>query len=81
MAVRRDRISISRNKGRKSEVVPATVREVEYLGTIVNVSVDAGQQGELIASVPDAVFFDNPNEIGDAVFLSWKPADAHRLAG
>ena len=55
MAVRMDRISISRNKGRKSEVVPATVREVEYLGTVVNVTV--------------------------AVFLSWKPADAHRLAG
>ena len=81
MAVRMDRISISHKEGRKSEAVAATVREVEYLGTIVNVSVDAGQQGELIASVPDAVFFDNPNEIGDAVFLSWKPADAHRLAG
>lgn len=81
VAVRMDRISISSSKGRKSEAVAATVREVEYLGTVVNVSVDAGQQGELIASVPDAVFFNRPNEIGDTVFLSWKPADAHRLAG
>lgn len=80
VAVRMDRIAVTRSKGRKTDAIVATVREVEYLGTTVNVTVDAGQQGDLIASVPDAVFFKKPNEIGDAVFLSWKASDAHRLA-
>jgi putative spermidine/putrescine transport system ATP-binding protein len=79
LAVRSDRIVLARAPG-DADAIAATVREIEYLGTIVSVSLATGQGTDLVVTVPESVFFSEPVEIGDAVFLNWKPADAHQLA-
>ena len=76
VAVRADRIAVM--KGGMG--MPATVRDIEYLGATVSVSLRAGQFGDLTAVVPDAQFFDDPVQPGEQVMLAWKPEDAHRLA-
>ena len=78
-AVRSDRIALAHNQEQK-EALHAVVRSVEYLGTNVNVAVYAAEAGELIVSVSDAAFFQDPIEIGQSVFLHWKAEDAHALA-
>jgi putative spermidine/putrescine transport system ATP-binding protein len=55
------------------------VRDVEFLGTTVNLALEAAA-GEITVSLPDGDFFKDPIAIGDTVFLSWDAADAHRLA-
>ena len=76
VAVRADRIAVM--KGGMG--MPATVRDIEYLGATVSVSLAADQLGDLTAVVPDAQFFDDPVQPGEQVMLAWKPEDAHRLA-
>lgn len=78
LAVRTDRMTIS---GKTSPgAMPAKVLAVEYLGTIVNVTVQTIEAGELTVSVSDAAYFKKPVEIGQSVFLTWKPEHAHQLA-
>lgn len=79
LAVRADRIAISQHRTDDASLA-GVVRAVEYLGTSVNVAVESLEAGEMIVSVGDAEFFANPVEIGQSVFLSWKPEDAHALA-
>ncbi|WP_193178331.1 ABC transporter ATP-binding protein [Oricola nitratireducens] len=79
LAVRADRIQLSRNKP-EARALTAVVQAIEYLGTSVNVAVEAPDTGELNVTVGDTAFFANPLEIGQSVFLSWKPEDAHALA-
>jgi putative spermidine/putrescine transport system ATP-binding protein len=79
LAVRADRIQLSRGKP-EALALSAVVRAIEYLGTSVNVAVEAQDTGELNVTVGDTAFFANPLEIGQSVFLSWKPEDAHALA-
>ncbi|RLQ89407.1 ABC transporter ATP-binding protein [Notoacmeibacter ruber] len=79
LAVRTDRVALSKTPA-DDGMIDAQVREIEYLGTIVNVSLLTGQGDEFIAAVPESEFFSNPFEIGDTVFLTWKPDDAHQLA-
>lgn len=76
VAVRADRIALM--KGGMG--LPATVRDIEYLGATVSVALIADQLGELTAVVPDAQFFSDPVQPGEQVMLAWKPEDAHRLA-
>ncbi|MEC9433225.1 MAG: ABC transporter ATP-binding protein [Pseudomonadota bacterium] len=76
VAVRADRIAVM--KGGMG--MPATVRDIEYLGATVSVALAADQLGDLTAVVPDAQFFDDPVQPGEQVMLAWKPEDAHRLA-
>ena len=78
-AVRTDRMAIVLGQP-EGQSMPATVRAVEYLGTMVNVTVETPDAGELTVSVGDTAFFANPVEIGQSVFLTWKPEDAHSLA-
>ncbi len=78
IAVRADRIAIAR-EGAASHL-EAVVRDVEYLGTTVNIALSAGGAGDITATLPDSTFFQQPIEIGETVFLSWNAADAHRLA-
>ncbi len=81
MAVRTDRVQMARGTtGAADEALSATVRDVEFLGSVVNISLDGGPTGDLIATLPDSRFFDQPVEIGESVFLSWKAEDAHHLA-
>ena len=60
--------------------LPATVRDIEYLGATVSVALQADQLGELTAVLPDGRFFADPVAPGEQVMLAWKPEDAHRLA-
>ena len=79
LAVRADRIFLHQEQT-PDTALSAVVRAVEYLGTSVNVAVEAPATGELNVTVGDTAFFANPIEIGQSVFLSWKPEDAHSLA-
>jgi len=56
------------------------VRDVEYLGTTVNLALAAGAAGDITATLPDSTYFRQPLGIGDSVFVSWDAADAHPLA-
>ncbi|MFD1694744.1 ABC transporter ATP-binding protein [Roseibium aestuarii] len=76
VALRADRLALSRQSG----AISATVREVEYLGSTVNVGLTADGAGDLTAALTDAAYFADPIEIGATVFLTWKPEDAHSLA-
>ncbi len=87
IAVRADRIAIARESA--AARLEAVVRDVEYLGTTVNIALSvvgargagsAGGAGDITATLPDSTFFQQPIEIGETVFLSWNAADAHRLA-
>ncbi len=78
--VRTDKTSVSKGNASCDEPsLQGVVRNVEYLGTSVSVTV-ASHLGVMNASVPDAQFFKDPVDIGETVFLNWKPGDAHRLA-
>lgn len=79
MAVRADRLSLHKS-GAEGERYEAHVRDVEYLGTTVNVTMSSPALGDLTAALGDETFFNDPVEIGATVFLSWKPEDAHNLA-
>jgi putative spermidine/putrescine transport system ATP-binding protein len=78
IAVRADRIAVTREAAGRA--LPAVVRDVEYLGTTVNLALAAGAAGDLTATLPDSTYFRQPLGIGDSVFVSWDAADAHPLA-
>ena len=77
-ALRADRIAVTRQAG--GEALSAVVRDIEYLGTTVNLALTANGAGDIVATLPDSAFFKAPIEIGETVFLSWDKADAHSLA-
>jgi putative spermidine/putrescine transport system ATP-binding protein len=81
IAIRTDRLAVSKAALPTGPSLDATVRDVEYLGTTVNITVDTATAGGLSASIPDQAYFDDPVEIGSSVYLTWNEADAHRLAG
>lgn len=80
IAVRADKITVTRQKTAQQEGLSATVQGIEYLGTNVNIALAASRAGEITASVPDGIFFREPVQIGETVLLAWDPSDAHRLA-
>ncbi|MET1411862.1 ABC transporter ATP-binding protein [Roseibium sp. HPY-6] len=79
VAVRADRLKVEKSAGETSGV-EASVRDVEYQGSSVNLALAVNGFGDLTAALPDQIFFNDPIEIGATVFLSWKPEDAHYLA-
>ncbi len=80
MAVRMDRVSLTPQRAGEAPEFAAVVRDIEFLGTTVNVALEAAAAKELVAAIPDSVFFRTPIQIGEAVSLSWDPSDAHLLA-
>lgn len=80
VALRADRLAVSKAADDGPAALSASVKDVEYLGSTVNLALDAGEAGELTASLSDETFFQDPIDIGATVFLTWKPEDAHRLA-
>ena len=75
LALRSDAIRLTREGGR-----PARVREVEYRGADVMVSLDTDKGHALSAVMPDRAFYAAPFAPGEAVGLAWSPEDAHELA-
>ncbi len=59
----------------------ATVRDVEYQGIFVLVSLRAEGDLDLTAIVAERSFNDRPVAIDQHVTVSWDPADLHELAG
>ncbi len=80
IALRADRLMVRKTAGEDGAVLTASVKDVEYLGSTVNLALDAGSAGELTAALTDEAFFQDPIEIGATVFLTWNAEDAHRLA-
>jgi len=80
VALRADRLLVKKAAGEDGALLTASVRDVEYLGSTVNLALDAGGAGDLTAALTDEAFFHDPIEIGATVFLTWKPEDAHQLA-
>jgi putative spermidine/putrescine transport system ATP-binding protein len=78
IALRADRLRVERRP--ENAHLTAEVKDVEYLGSTVNLTLDAGSAGDLTAALSDAIFFQDPVDIGATVFLSWDAEDAHRLA-
>jgi len=58
----------------------AVITAVEYQGTHVAVTAMITGAQEVVAMVPEAAFFADPKNPGDAVRLSWDEDRAHRLA-
>jgi len=84
LAIRSDKIKVARTRPEGSTGIQAVVREIEYLGTTFSVALNsAGNTANphpISVTIPDALFSQEPLEIGQTVFLDWKPDDAHRLA-
>ena len=56
----------------------ATVRNVEYLGHDVRLSVESNY-GPVVITAREADFNDKPCHIGDAISLHWTPDDVHQF--
>ena len=76
ISVRSDRLHVSAG----GQGTPATVREVEYQGTAVFVSLVTEAGLEMMAIVPERTFYARPFEAGEAVHVHWDEADIHELA-
>jgi putative spermidine/putrescine transport system ATP-binding protein len=77
VTVRADRLQVS---GAGDSGTAATVRDVEYQGTVVFVSLATETGLDMTAIVPERTFYARPFETGDAVSVQWDPADMHELA-
>lgn len=78
-AIRADRIKIQNTKRGLKRFLTAEIQTIEYLGTHFSVSAQTENGNEISAHLSDFDFAQSPLHIGDAVFLSWKAEDAHRL--
>jgi putative spermidine/putrescine transport system ATP-binding protein len=81
-AIRADKISITKKENSAKDGLfsfKSQIEEIEYLGTNVQVSARNDEFGDVAVNLSDQVFFKNPFEIGDSVFLSWKAEDAQML--
>jgi putative spermidine/putrescine transport system ATP-binding protein len=55
------------------------VRDVEYQGSSVVVSLAAENGSELTAVVPERSFYERPFTVGDRAAVHWDPADMRDL--
>lgn len=78
IAVRTDRVKIQKSKSKGA--ISAAIQDVEFLGSTVNVTLNSDPKGEMVVSVSDNIFYENPMEIGETAFLSWNKKDAYKLA-
>jgi putative spermidine/putrescine transport system ATP-binding protein len=81
IAVRADKLRLGRLNGHglAAGAVAATVRDVEYQGTHVQLGLTAEIASDLSVSLPEQEFFADPVAPGDRVSVSWVDGDAHRL--
>lgn len=75
-AIRTDAVSItSPTQG----AVEGNVTAVEYQGTHVSLSARIAGDQEVMALIPDATFFANPQHPGDQIGLNWDAENLHQL--
>jgi putative spermidine/putrescine transport system ATP-binding protein len=74
--VRADRLRLTDGPGS----LAATVRDVEYQGIYVLVSLRAEGDLDLTAIVAERAFIDNPITIDQQLRVSWDPGDLHELS-
>ncbi len=85
-AVRRDRISVAPLEGDGTTAgvnsVQGTVRELEYQGTYMKVTLALGEPGTpgCVAYVDESKFFRQPVTVGQRVRAEWPTEQAHGLA-
>lgn len=81
VAVRADKTRLSRSPLPAGDtVLPATVREVEYQGTYVLLTLTAPSVEEFNVMLPEGEFDAAPWQPGDSACAHWTGADMHRLA-
>jgi len=84
VAIRNDRMAASPTAPADGAQpgIPGRVTDVEYQGTYVllGVAVDNAASQQVNVSLSEAQFLAQPMAQGDAVHLSWLPAEAHALA-
>jgi putative spermidine/putrescine transport system ATP-binding protein len=81
VAVRTDQLKLGRlnGQGTPDGCPVATVRDVEYQGTHVQIGLTSDIAPELVATVPERIFFADQLSPGDQVAVSWSEDDAYRL--
>ena len=82
-AIRRDDVDLVRPEaggGGGRAKVPSRVRAIEYQGNFVKVILDKIGDDELIAYVPDRVFYRDPFSVGDVVIAGWEKDKTRMLA-
>ena len=82
-AVRRDDVDLMRPEsgaGVSRAKVPSRVRAIEYQGNFVKVILDNIGSDELIAYVPDRIFYRDPFSVGDVVLAGWEKDKTRMLA-
>ena len=80
VAVRADRMALSRGNGATNARLRAVVRAVEYRGTHVEVALDSTAATDLTALLTDATYDADPLSPGDAVSVNWADSEIHRLS-
>ena len=60
--------------------IDGTVTAIEFQGTHVSVSARIAGDQEVTALLPDARFFEQPNNPGDPVGLTWETDQLHKLS-
>jgi putative spermidine/putrescine transport system ATP-binding protein len=80
LSVRTDRTRLVPEAAPAERAWPVTVRDVEYQGTSVFVSLEAAGGVELTAIVPERAFYERPFAAGQPAAVEWDEADIHELA-
>jgi putative spermidine/putrescine transport system ATP-binding protein len=82
LALRSDHVKVGRLNGQAAPAgsLTATVRNLEYQGTHVQLGLTSEIAPDLVASVPEHTYFADPISPGDRVAVSWRDSDAHRLS-
>ena len=80
-SLRTDRLTISElGKGQKKSKYTYTVKDIEFLGNSVNITVSNLEQFTLKANLPDRDFYKNELKIGQNVKCKWDKTDLHKLS-
>jgi putative spermidine/putrescine transport system ATP-binding protein len=75
-AIRTDAVSIT---DPKRGSVEGSVTAIEYQGTHVSLTARITGDQEVVAVIPDIIFFAEPHHPGDRIGLHWDANDQHRL--
>ena len=59
----------------------ATITSIEYAGTHVSVATRITGDQEVVVTMPDRQYFEQPKNPGASVSLTWAPEKLHHLTG